>query len=247
MTVRPYLIARTLALVLLTTILCGCSLAGFGLGALIGSSESDYRPSQMEDLPRAKYYMVYCSGGDSVRATSISLHRLAALLDPRKYDEMRRESADSLWLPAIGEPVVVTPMDGKPVECRFIGFDPKGRGITCSGIAPELDTLVVDFTKIRWIANKRGRFLSKWTAKAYFGQRIGPSLYEIIVETERGTISIPLSEVQRIHCVPAWASRNAKWIGLGVGLVADAIIIYEIIEVRESMHAIGFGGQWAWD
>jgi hypothetical protein len=45
MTVRPYLIARTLALVLLTTILCGCSLAGFGLGALIGSSESDYRPS----------------------------------------------------------------------------------------------------------------------------------------------------------------------------------------------------------
>jgi len=221
-------ISKILVLLLSPTIFCGRSLVGFGLGALRESSESDHLPSQIRDLPRAEYYVVYYGRSDTVRAKSIFVHQIAPLTYAKKYDQMRRECVDSLWLPAIGESVILTRNDGVAIECKFVGFEQGEAYVT--GIAGRVDTVIADFSHIQSTEDRQGRSLSQGDASNFFKTKIPPSMYEIIVATEAGKKSIPLSEVQKIHCVPAWDSRNAKWIGLGAGLLVDAIIVYVIID-----------------
>jgi len=234
MMAKRFFISRILVLFLSPTILCGCSLAGFGLGALEGSSESDYLPLELKDLPPAAYYVVYFGKGDTVRAKSIFVHQIAPLTYARKYDQMRRECVDSLWLPAIGESVILTRNDGVAIECKFVGFEQGEAYVT--GIAGRVDTVMADFSHIQSTEDRQGRSLSQGDASNFFKTKIPPSMYEIIVATEAGKKSIPLNEIQKIHCIPSWISRNAKWIGLGAGLAVDAIILYVISETIGSFH-----------
>ncbi len=228
---RVFLVRAAICFVLPQVVLGGCSLIGFGIGAIIDSSgpEGEILLAELDGLRTGTEIAV--TTRDSRRTTGYFIG--FAEEDPVRYREKYaaalRESGGEGTVPLPGDNITFAYRDspGSQEEGVFRGID--------------VNTMVVNQPGRRVFVSDLGMLAFGDSSQAdvhhfrsLVHERKLPLLRRgILVKVNGDSTEVPVTDVTRVEAVGG--SHNAKWIGLAIGAVVDGIVtIVAVNSLEES-------------
>lgn len=204
----------------------GCSLIGFGIGALIDST-SEHKA----DIPGWKLLTVkpgtpmeiVLSDGQRVVGTYAGTHKFTDEEYAEFYEQALTKQPEEETLPPLGDTITVIHepegLTEREFEGELRGFDFSAMMIRSRERASDTR---LGLEGIRKIADSRGRvFDGEFVRKLVSDGKI-PFRWGIAVVTSEEKTLVPLHEAKQIV---VQGKGNAKWIGLAVGGVVDLVIV----------------------
>ena len=202
--------------------LCGCSLIGLGIGALVDGGKPDSETIRVGAAMDLK-------AGDEIRIALVDstvvegVYKESALLDSatyaRRYAGFLAGAGAGVAVPLLGDTLFLHTKTGRlPYRYVFRGF----------GIG-SMKLLWLDKSQTTTIALSYPKQLERSD-----GTMFDPAMLErmrlptdvlLVVRTATGTARVPVDDIAQIDRPN---STNSKWIGLGMGAAADIIIIVSI-------------------
>jgi len=230
-------------LVAATNCLCGCSAVGFGTGMTIDNSLSDEkRLDEWEygKISRGAETTVYLSNGDTLSGKFAGVEKKPSGEYNHEYALFHRANKKENYLPEIGDTLRIRNWDGDQGMHEFLGFDYIyiGSGRSYKKHTRALYTNVSAFTLDRKKEkNYPIKYLDKLTTKdgnAVTGKELEELLSEttvpirsrMVLQTSAGVEHLNFEDIRSMD-VPR--KKYAKWVGLSLGLIADAFIVAVII------------------
>jgi hypothetical protein len=214
-----------LAALLGGTVLSGCSLVGLGVGAITDSREPRYSPRDLRQAPAIPLHaQVSLVLADSTRVVGRLEASRRAPDDEyaKRYAAWREALPDSVWLPAIGEPITLDLLDHSVKAGRFHGLtyralryqDPKGR----------TRELALDR-----IARLRGEGEREYPVEViHHHEREGtlPIFWQLQIRSRSGKAWVDCERIATIEMEPArHGKRNLSLIGVGLDLTAFTLFL----------------------
>ena len=217
-------------------VFCGCTVLGFGTGAMIDSGKPDKEILLPEGAPNL-------GSGDDVRISLVDssftdgTYEGKAYLDSSvyaaRYAKFRQSMSSSTTFPNLGDTLRATLKPGKSqMTYLFCGFDLKSMDVQVPG-QPNIGKM--PFRRLSTLESKSGENLQPDMLESMSTKNQLPHNISLLVRTKHDTIHVPYDDIRFIEKAN---SKNAKWIGLGVGFVIDAVAI---ISISNALSHIGGG------
>jgi hypothetical protein len=213
--------------------LTGCSLLGFGIGAIIdGNAEEFLGPVTAIDFVETGS-KVGITKTDSSRVMGIFQGVQTATEQAYALNYLRRVSVlDSVtYAPAYHEQVrLITAND--TVVGAFRGFDRNTAWVAAADSQPargrSLDSL-------EWIEEHFGRRIRGWQARDLIVAGRIPSRSAARLSIDDAVQAVPMEAIASVTVLSSPGSGgSAKWVGLGVGVALDIVWIALAIEANET-------------
>ena len=198
----------------------GCSLIGYLAGSSADNREIEksYSADELAFVPTGCEVEVHVDKGDVLRGTVLRMSREAAGKYAIRFDEWQQTYDSSHVVPGLGDTVFlgVPPRSDPGLSGTFAGFDP---GAILVQRIDKRDTVNFWARSVAIAYDSRGNKIDWAAIRMLVREGKPPFLSSLVLQTSRGNIIVPLGTVTAVTA-PVWSSR--KWIGLGIGLVADA-------------------------
>ncbi len=210
--------------ILSAALFSGCSLIGFLVGSGIdgGKAERDtVAISQLESLQQSDKIEIVNKNAAEMRGQFKQLEPLPDSGFAKAYEQFRVEHlADNF--PRFGDTLLVQRrFSGSSLRYRFEGFVP---GRLLARQISDGKKAVLQIARLETITNTDGSPIDLATWIQMLNSNGVPFASSLIVKTDSAEIKVNINDIQRIERVN---SRNAKWVGVGLGLVADiAVLVY---------------------
>ena len=218
-------------LLLCSTGLSGCSLIGFGTGALIDGGKQDtenLNTGEAMKLDKGDELRIVLVDSTTVKGT----YNGVTLCDSETYakqytDFLKSRHADDTPFPALGDTLL---LDTKTSESSnrllFRGFRPGLVRLQYTG-SPFYTN--IPFSQFTALENRDSVKLEAGMLERMDNAGQLPNDVSLVVQTNGDTMRVPLNDID--HCEKA-VSKNARWIGLGVGLAADVAAVVAISNIK---------------
>ncbi len=225
-------------------VLSACSLIGFGIGALVDSrarNASVYTKDGLDSLQSSTRVNVVLEDSSVLLGDYKSLSPEPLEEYRPRYLEYRSSAASYLVLPQLGDTLrfIVHSTAGPQKEIRglFQGFSP---GTICIERLPEKGPKYAANILIGYVDtlySQGALFADLRLLQDAVVQDHVPFVQKVLrLEQKDRVVSIPLTGIQRVDVIHSY---NAKWYGLGVGAVLDALMVYSFATAEwHSMYAI---------
>jgi hypothetical protein len=222
-------------------ILSNCSMIGYHVGKAIdnGRKNSYY---DIDGIKEGSHRSFYLKDGTIAKGAFRGLDTMTTS-EYSRYDSIFRDPGNGPKLPEIGEAITVRLKDGnlKTLEFEYFGYEAQ------AGLPNRADF----YRKFYVYGKMRG---GEQQQRFYFPtiDKISPFnrneidssdllIYtlngelplksQIVLRNRQGDLLIPLNQVKMIRP----AKRNAKWVGLGIGILLDAAVITTVIATYIAM------------
>jgi hypothetical protein len=210
----------------------GCSVIGLCAGASIDNARPDYDTipgSHVAIIERGKDIKLTMKTGEELKGEYLGVGRPADSQYARVYNEYRERYKKELLLPALGDSIsTVTLESAKECKGEFLGFDNQYIWLRARMWPP--NRVRIDMSVLKRITDRNGNLIEVGRLITLSSAGEIPALSGVALKANSDTLCIPNPEVDRIE-VPV--DKNAKWMGLGVGVVIDAVII---VAIADAMH-----------
>ena len=203
--------------------LAGCTLVGFGIGALSDRSNR-HAPLpgwQIEALPKGRQVLITTRDGQVIGGRYDGVQDMGAGEYASRY-AAHRARAEAALLPDLGPGALVSGVAGKDSACDLVGFTSTTVVVRFTGRS---DQSRLPFEKLHSVRDAAGR-----TAQAPALQQMVfaaglPLLTHVSVRTGQGTVKVAMEDVVRVD-VPG--GSRGRTIGAIAGAVVDAAILIAV-------------------
>jgi len=220
-------------LILPYLLLTGCSLIGFGIGAIIDGGQDEYNgPITSIDFIEIGS-KIGVAKTDSSRVMGIFQGVQTVTEQTYALNYLRRVSTlDSLtYAPAYNEQVRMITR-GDTVEGVFRGFD---RNTAWVAAAENQAARGRNLDSIEWIEGHFGRRIRGWQLHDLIVTGRIPSRSSARIAEESVVHNIPLEGIASVTLLASSGSTgSAKWVGLGIGMALDVTWIILWTSAQES-------------
>ncbi len=209
-------------------VLHGCSLIGYGIGSSSDSSKPDeytFPPDAVYSLERGADVIVTLRDSTNIRGTFVGIDTMPIVQYTNIYSRFMSDEGMQNKLPTLGDTLLLysRAMGGaRTRRVQFLGFE---SGLLCvQGQGPRsmsrLWIKYIDSLTFGGGTTITGRELSDWMGVGKI-----PYFSSLVLSREEDQMKIPLQTIELLHQP---TSKNAKWIGLGVGAAIDIAIIIAV-------------------
>jgi hypothetical protein len=226
-------ILRLIGAVLFVTISqSGCSVVGFGTGALIDASWPDsviFSGGQMTKAKMNRKTIIHLDNGEILEGKLVRIQRRSTEEYSDKYNEYCERVSDSMYLPHYGDTVDIVLTSGMALERRFIGFDYQFGKVSFSnknvlpnyvavGFLNDHLTGKIYLSEIEKIVSSDGAFVERSVIDDLMLENEIPTYSSAIFELPANRRTIALDEINRfvMH-----NGNNLKYYGLVMGAAVD--------------------------
>lgn len=205
--------------------LSGCSAVGFVIGSLSDSSRPDYDTvgtSKVWQLRPNQDIVVLKTDGTQISGELFMVDTIPGTEYHKAYDIVKLEPEGS-GMPAIGDTVNITFRSGirRPsLQGIFVGFDP---GIFHIRLRENLVTIPLE--TVNALNGHQNTSVNIDTVRGCISRGLVPFMSQLLLNNGTETRGIRLDGVREIYLENY---HSAKWIGLGVGVALDILIIHLI-------------------
>jgi hypothetical protein len=228
------------ALVLSAIITSGCSMVGLGTGMVIDDSRSDEKTIEgwkCGSIKKGTRATVHLKDGEHIEGVFEGLSELPLDEYKTRYSRFRVAYARDLSLPEIGDTLRITDWKGDQGMHEFGGFGyrykslPRRSKEERSAVCQYLSAMAIDHNEQREF---RLKYLDEIVIRD--GNVIGAEKMEDLAS--QGKIPLKnvmainnaygnrhLVNIENIKSIEVPRKKNAKWIGLGLGLLVDGAIV----------------------
>lgn len=214
-------VVRLTFLIIMGLSLCGCSLIGFGLGAVIDSNTPDYHILQDENI-------VELQPGDEIRILSADSSIIGGIYEKSEpldsssyalmYTEFLTRVPEDVVLPKPGDTLTL-----KTTEYVFHGF--KTGALNVERLSTQTQTNL-PFYILSIIERSDGTLFDYNEFERIRSEGLLPLNESIVVKSMGETLSVTLNHIKYIE---RRSAKNRKWIMGGIGLAVDIGVIIAII------------------
>jgi len=206
--------------------LCGCSIVGFGIGAIIDGSKPDkdtLHVGGFVDLASGEEIRILLLDSTVVEGSYRQYAPLDSVVYDLRYKKFLDGAGDYGALPGIGDTLIVEINTGSQQPWYlFRGF---GNGYI---IVWRLDRPIIShqwFTNLTSVRHPDGSSYDLQMLERMSESGVLPRDVSLVVETNVGITRVPLDDISTIEKSHA---KNARTIGLGIGLAVDvaAVVIW---------------------
>lgn len=234
---RRSLVSATLA-ALSVTFFSGCSAIGFLIGSGVdgGKSERDtITVSQLESLQTSDKIEIRNKNETELRGKFIKLEPLSEREFADAYEEFRVNHAAERF-PRLRDTLIVQRrFSNSSFRYRFEGFVP-GRLVTRQISDGEKVMLLI--ARLETISNTDGGPVDLTTWIQMLNSNSVPFVSSLVVKTDSSEVNVNINDIMIVERTNL---RNAKWVGLALGLAADVgVVAYAV----SNMRSFGIGGGW---
>ena len=231
------------AVLALSVLLSGCSAVGLGVGAAIDKAQSDRKVVEgwkVGTIKPGRWATVCLSDGSQVAGIFENLADLPEAEYADTYSRMRAEQADAVALPAIGDTLVIAYRKGRAAKYEFRGFGyryTRSAGIvslkkkkfpaaryqylSAHSIAEsKLEEFYLD--DLQQTTARNGNVVEGFQIRKLANEGKIPLKSAIALRTPGGKNFI---SIERIRTLQVSRKKNAKWIGLALGLAVDVVCV----------------------
>ena len=234
----------------------GCSLMGLGIGTLIDYSRPDSLciPGwKVDTLKPDKKIKITFQDGAQLKAKYRGVERFPQNEYAQRYNLSREKSLPDVVLPPLGDTIGITQMSGESIEREFLGFDYRYQPTETKGakesspFTPVLVSVKVKENAVAQnlssaifikVSDSKGNVLEGGVLERLAMEGKIPFLSAISLETSDSMMLIPREKIFEIE---RKNSKNAKWIGLGIGGVFDVTAIILLIAILPTIDLLGSG------
>lgn len=228
----------------------GCSVVGLGVGAVIDNSPGKLSKCECGIIKAGTKATINLRDGSAVDGEYTGLENKPDEEYLDEYDDFREKNRSRIYLPEIGDTLIIATVDGNRGRHRFEGFDyirdisteqlEQGPILSCLSIsARELRSLKkreYTLNNLYSISCQNERYVTGKDLRSLCSSAALPLKSELSLISDGRPRHINLDEIESIE---AHEKRYAKWICLGIGAVIDACIIAIGISFSESMNNLG--------
>ena len=212
----------------LVCLFSGCSVIGFGIGAVGDAStpKSKNVPiSQIGELKTNDKIKLVLKNGSHIQGKYAGRAFIEVESYSEKYEKSLNQLRGRIVLPQIGDSVkfeLVSRFTNRYVIRKFLGFDHRrilvqhNHNDGTSWVAMENFKTMSDF---------KGNMLLKEAIINLIENGEVPCFSKIIVKDKQTVHEIWIEDISQIRILQV---RGYKWVGLGVGVVIDVIILYQM-------------------
>jgi hypothetical protein len=215
----------------------GCSVIGYSIGQSHDRSWArtvSILSVECAPVETGSKMIVRLFDGETLRGTYQGLVRQSPAEYRHVYNAFRTLIDPSQIVPAPGDSVRVITRSGEQTSAVFVAFDhicyrSTTRPVTRRRVAQAFlylpassDTVGVDLARIERVQFHDGTAVEGVTLEEMDSTMHLPDLSAIRLQTATALLTIPLS---RIHSIDVPIAGNARWIGLGIGLVVDLALL----------------------
>lgn len=213
--------------------LYGCSLIGFGIGAVLDGGKPDKDTLQVGDgmhLKRGYKVRIFLVDSTVVEGT----YKKSALFDSATYALRHARFLESVkedvTFPKLGDTLFLQPRTSKlQSPYLFCGY---GMGYLKLQLLDKSRHTKALFTQLTTIGNRDRKMLDLGMLERMNKAGQLPSDLYLVVSTNQGTTHVPTDDILYIEKRNA---KNAKWKGAAIGLVVDAaVIVVGVISMRNA-------------
>jgi len=229
----------------------GCSLMGLGVGAAVDHSRPDSLSIpgwKVDTLKPDNEIKITFQDGAQLNATYRGIERFPQNKYAQRYNFSREQILPDVILPPLGDTIGITQKSGESIEGEFLGFDYRYQPTETKGanesspFTPVLVSIKVkedavaqnlSSTKFIKVSDSEGNVLEADVLERLATLGKIPFLSAISLENSDRVMLISREKVFQIE---RKNSKNAKWIGLGIGTALDVtaiIIISSIFSFRD--------------
>jgi hypothetical protein len=234
----------------------GCSLMGLGIGTLIDSSRPDSTSLpgwQVDNLKPDKNIKITFLDGEQLKATYKGIELFPPNEYARRYNESLEINQPDVILPPLDDTIGITQKSGESIEREFLGFDYRYQPAETRGAkesSPFTPVLVsvkakenavpqnLSSAKFIKVSDSKGNVLEGDVLDKLAMEGKIPFLSAISLETSDSMMLIPREKIFQIE---RKNSKNAKWIGLGIGGVFDVTAILLLVAILPTIDLLGSG------
>lgn len=234
----------------------GCSLMGLGIGAVIDYSKPDsLRISgwKVDTLKPDKKIKITFQDGAQLNATYRGIERFPQNEYAQRYNFSREKSLPDVILPPLGDTIGITQKSGEFIEREFLGFDYRYQPTETweakerSPFTPVLVSVKVkenavaqnlSSAKFIKVSDSEGNVLEVEVLERLAMEGKIPFLSAISLQNSDSMMLIPREKIFQIE---RKNSKNAKWIGLGIGTAIDVTAIIFFAMILPSVDLFGSG------
>lgn len=200
----------------------GCSLIGLGIGAIVDAKTPDayvLNTSGLDSIKQGSFVQVLKVDGDTVVGKFEYLEPSYDAEYAKRYSQFIKSVPEANLYPALGDSVSIVKngLSGRDVLTgKLLGFD---RDVIHIHLSESEETARVLVEAVDTIRNERAAVLDGNLLRQQIIEGDLPLASAIAVETGAGKHEIFLDDIARVRY---FLSKNAKWVGLGVGFLVDA-------------------------
>lgn len=234
----------------------GCSLMGLGIGTLIDYSRPDSLSLpgwQVDNLKPDKNIKITFQDGEQLKAKYRGIELFPHNEYAQRYNEYREKSLPDVILPPLDDTIGITQRSGEFIKREFLGFDyryqpAETRGAKASSpFSPVLvsvklkeNAVAQNLSSAKFIkfSDSKGNVLEGEVLDRLAMEGKIPFLSAVSLETPDSMMLIPREKIFEIE---RKNSKNAKWIGLGIGGVFDVTAIILLIAILPTIDLLGSG------
>lgn len=219
---RRSLVSAILA-ALSVTFFSGCS----GIGFLVGSGIDGGKPerdtvaiSQLESLQQSDKIEIIYKNGAELTGKFAKLELLPERELADAYEQFRFKHL-AYKFPRLGDTLIVQRrFSNSSFRYTFEGFVP-GRLVTRQ--ISDGEKVMLQIARLETIENSDGSSVDLATWTQLLNTNNVPFASSLVVKTDSADVNVNINLIQRIERTN---SRNAKWVGLALGLAADVAVLF---------------------
>lgn len=246
MNTKSKLLLLPLGWVLLSTVLGGCTVAGFVAGAHMDSrNRADVRATgqHSESVPKGCQVQVSLANGNTVSGILDGKEELPIGNYTSLYKAACTALDSVITLPTLGSPLAVTTSSGKIIRQRFAGFGSHSL-ILQSSLTSDWERphrVEYSLAKIRNVRDSAGNsYPVEQLRQLSLAQQL-PLRSSLVLKVQGSTVRVPLQSVSLISSVPR--RTHYALTGLLVGAFADALIVTLVGSAMVPLSR----DRWIWD
>jgi hypothetical protein len=210
----------------------GCTLCGFGIGAIVDSgisSEEILPPSAIIASHKGDYIKIKTTSGYHYYGTFAAIDTNWTQDYSAEYEAARRKLAEhDTLIPALGEVLeCMNKQEDQLMTISFLGVD-YGESIWIDRQDGSI-TRTWPLSNISSLHNKEGRVYDTEALRLLMKQQLIPVRTTLTLKAENRTITLPMSGVKQIE---QDNPKYWKFVGAGVGLAFDIAIISALSSMR---------------
>jgi hypothetical protein len=234
-------IVQSVLLLFCISVFCGCSIIGFSVGAAIDGSKPDkdilYVDAAFNLRPDDE---VRISLVDStvIEGTYKQLEALDSSVYASRYARFVQSASPNITFPRLGDTLLLTTKADTARQWVYL-FRGFGAGILNLQRLDHFQIGKIAFGHLSALEIRGGVRIDLGMLERMSNAGRLPRDISLVVQNKRHTLSVAFDDIKFVE---KSNSKNAKWIGLGVGFALDAIIITaSLISLSHSMSHIGSG------
>jgi hypothetical protein len=213
---------------------CGCSVIGLGIGAASDSKKpSQIQGWEVEKVDPGKTVTLVLRDSSRIKGKFIGLERLQDQEYAETYDQARELKPDGVVLPKLDDTVSITTKTEKKFEGEFFGFD---HGYILLRIVGRNMTNQVSMNNIKSIEQKNGNAIGQTMIEKLLSDGRIPSSSVIVMKNELGKMR---TNIEKVPLIRDPVRKNGKWIGLGIGVAIDAVVLVVLHNSHWSIYQFG--------